>query len=45
MDTPIAMILMFDWTADFIESVREVVVVLRDVEDRFFVVKSGIKFN
>jgi hypothetical protein len=43
MDTPIAMILMLDWTTDFIESVADVVVVPRDMEDGF--VKSDIKIK
>jgi hypothetical protein len=43
MDTPIATIFMFDWTTDVIESVIEVVVVLRDMEEEFVVAKSDIK--
>ena len=43
MDTPIATIFMFDWTADVIESVAELVIVLRDVEEGFAVAKCDIK--
>ena len=40
MDTPIAMIFMFDWTTDVVKSVIEVIIVLRDVGDEFVIVKS-----
>ena len=40
MDAPIAMILMFDWTTDVIESVIEVVIVLKEVGDEFVTAKS-----
>ena len=42
MDTPIGMILMFDWTIDVTESVVELVIVLIDMEDEFVAVKSDI---
>ena len=42
MDTPIAMIFIFDWTTDVIESIMEVVIVLRDVGEEFVVAKSDI---
>ena len=42
IDTPIAMIFIFDWTTDVIESVIEVVVVLRDVGEEFVVAKSDM---
>ena len=44
MDTPIAMILMFDWTteSDVIECVMEVMFVLRNVGEEFVVAKSDI---
>jgi hypothetical protein len=43
MEIPIATIFMFDWTADVIESVAEVIIVLRDVEEEFIVAKSDKK--
>ena len=42
MDTPIATMFTFDWTTDVIESVIEVVIVLRDVGEEFVVAKSDI---
>ena len=43
MDTPIAAIIIFDWTTDVIESVTELVVVLGDMEEDFVVAISKIK--
>jgi hypothetical protein len=43
METPIATISMFDWTTDVIESVAEVIIVLRDVEEEFVVANSDKK--
>ena len=42
MDTPIATIFMFDWTTDVIESVTELIIVLRDLGDEVVAVKSDI---
>ncbi len=45
MDTPIATILIFDWTteSDVIELAAELVIVLGDMEDEFVVAKSDLK--
>ena len=43
MDTPIAMILVFDWTTESdVICVMEVMVVLRDVGEEFDIAKSDI---
>ena len=42
MDTPIATIFMFDWTTNVMESVTELIIVLRDMEEDFVVVISNI---
>jgi hypothetical protein len=43
MESPIAMVFMFDWTADVIEFVIEVVIVLVDMEEEFVAAESDIK--
>ena len=45
MDTPIAMIFLFDWStsSDVVESVTEPVIVLMDMEDESVAAKSGTK--
>ena len=42
MDTPIATIFTFDWTTDIIVSVVELVIVLREVGDKFVAAEFDI---
>jgi hypothetical protein len=42
METPIAMIFMLDWTTGVVESVKEMEIMLRDMEEEFVVAITSL---